>query len=208
MKLIIVIIIVSFKSFACFSQMAFVERIVKDNKARLAVVIKKGESYKRYFASCFFKEVTFLSDTTKIRLIGELLNYTSDTMKCYNPVYNLSGHYETIKREPTNKEYNLQIDALILINYIAFSSNAFIYSPYPLLFDKEANKEICCNSNDLNIVIALYKEWFRELKKNGLKGYCYPLYDKKYEWFGSKTKQQKFNEYPAWLSFYDCREVN
>lgn len=201
-------ILIFFRSFTCFSQIAFVERITKENKARLTIVIKAGESCKRYFASCFFKEVTLLPDTTKIRLIGELLDYTSDTIMCFNRVYNLSGHYETIKREPTNREYNLQIDALILINYIAFSSNAFIYSPYPLLFDKETNKEICCCSNDLNVVVSLYKDWFMELKKSGFKDYFYPLYDKKYEWFGSKTTQQKFNHYQSWLSFYDCKDMN
>lgn len=201
------IAIAMIQSLASLGQSAFVEKIVKKEGAYLAIGLKNEDSTDWYFANCFFKSVTMLPDTTKIRLIGELMNYTSDTVMCYNPVYNLSGNYETIKREPTSREYNLQIDALILINYIAFSSNAFIYSPYPLLYDKETAKELCCNSDGLKAVIAIYKDWVKELKQKGFHGYCYPLQDNRYEWFASKTKQQKFVEYPSWNSFYDCREI-
>jgi hypothetical protein len=204
---VIFIAIAMIYSLTSLGQSAFVKKVVKEEKAYLVIGLKNEDSTDWHFANCFFRSVTILPDTMKIRLIGELLNYTSDTIMCYNPVYNLSGHYETIKREPTSKEYNLQIDALILINYIAFSSNAFIYSPYPLLYDKETGKEICCYSDGLKAVIAIYKDWFKELKQKGFNGYCYPLYDKRYEWFASKTKQQKFKEYPLWNSFYDCREI-
>ncbi len=202
---LIIVIIMSFKSFACFSQVAFIERIAKDNKAHLAVVIKNGESSKRYFASCSFKDVALLPDTIKIRLISELLEYMNDTAICFVPVTLLSNHY-TGKKTPHTREYNLQIDGLILINYIAFSSNAFIYSPYPLLYDKEVNKEICCYSSELMTVISLYKDWFKKIREDGFVDYCYPLWGNKYEWFESKTKQQKFNEYPVWKTYYDCRE--
>jgi hypothetical protein len=138
---------------------------------------------------------------------GELLSYTSDPVMCDNPIYNLSGRYTLTRKQPLSKEYNLQIDALVLINYIAFSSNAFLYCPYSLLYDKETGKEICCNSEGLNIIIAIYKDWFSELKKKGLNGYRYPLFDKRYEWFASKPKQQKFNKYPSWNNLYDCKGI-
>lgn len=206
MKLIVVIIM-SCKSFYCFSQTAFIEKIAKGNKAHLAVVLKNGETSKRYFASCSFKEVTLLPNPDKIRLINELFKYIDDTTICYVPTTLLSNHY-TGKNTPLAKEYNLQIDALILINYIAFSSSAFIYSPYPLLYDKETKKEICCYSNELMAVIDIYKKWVKKINEKGFIDYCYPLWNNKYEWFGSKTKQKKFNEYPVWSSFYDCREMN
>jgi hypothetical protein len=202
-----IVIIAIMHSFICYGQTAFVEKVIKGEKASLVIGIKNADSTDWYFANCFFKNVTKLPDSMKIRLIGELLHYTSDTIMCYNPVYNLSGHYEIIKRGPTSKEYNLQIDALILINYIAFSSNAFIYSPYPLIYDKETGKEICCDGEGLREVIVIYKSWFNRLKKGGFRDYCYPLYDKRYEWFASKAKQHKFSEYPSWNSFYDCGEI-
>lgn len=188
-------------------QSAFVEKSVSNGKSRLGIGIKSSDSIKIYYANCFFKNVTLLPDTTKIRLIGELLNFMSDTSMCYSPVFNLCSNYTITKQEPVNKEYNLQIDGLILINYIAFSSNACYYSPYPLLYDKDTKKEICCNAEVLNVVIEIYKKWFKGLKRKGLIDYCYPLANKRYEWFASKFKQRKFKSSPHWNKNFDCKEL-
>ena len=118
MKSVIIIAVSFTQSLICISQNIFVEKIVKEDKAHLAVIIKNGEMSKSYFADCFFKDVTLLPDTIKVRLIGKLVEYLSDTTMCSTPVRHLSNDYTTVKREPTSKNYDLQIEALILINYI------------------------------------------------------------------------------------------
>ncbi|WP_126971517.1 hypothetical protein [Gynurincola endophyticus] len=204
---VILIAIVLFQPLIIFGQNVFVKKVNNEDKAHLVIGIKKGDSTDWYFAGCSFKSVALLPDTTKIRLIGDLLDFTADTIMCDNIIFNLSGRYTVIRKQPLSRQYNLQIDALILINYIALSSKAFYYSPYPLLYDKETEKEICCNSEGLNTVIAIYKNWYLELKQNGFSDYFYPLYDKRYEWFAGKFKQQKFKDYPRWDNFFDCKEI-
>ena len=84
---------------------------------------------------------------------------------CYNPVFILSNHYLG-KKTPSSKEYNLQIDALVLVNYVALSSKAFDYCPYPILYDKESGKEITSSSTRLEDVIQIYKNWFQYVKNH------------------------------------------
>lgn len=208
MKIISIILFGLTLSVFCSGQTAYIEKIVNNNKAHLAIGIKTGDNTKIYIVDCFFQSVTLLEDTTKIRLIEELLYYASDTTMCDNEIYNLSGNYTVIRKSPLSKEYNLTIDALFLINYIALSSNAFYYSPYPLLYDSKSGKEICCGGKELDRVIEVYKKWFKKLKKDGFNNYCYPLAQKEYEWFGGMVKQQKIKEYPQWDNYFDCKELN
>ena len=200
------VIVICLHSVICFGQKVSIEKLDKGNDSHLSVVIKEKQSVKRYFVGCGLKDITLLPDSTKIRLIGNLLSYTTYTAKCFAPVTLLSNHYMG-KKNPISKEYNLQIDALILINYIAFSSNAFIFSPYTLLYDKENKKEICCKSKALYEVIDIYKEWYKNIQTNGFVNYSYPLLNGRYEWFGSKTQQKVFKRYPEWLDFYSCKEL-
>lgn len=188
-------------------QTAYVKKVSNNGKAHLVIGIEKGDSTNWYFAGCSFKEVTLLPDTIKFRLIAELLTYTSDSTICDNPVFNLCNNYSTVRLQPNSKKYSLQIDALILINYIAFSSNACFYSPYPILFDIENNTEINISSNALSSVIKIYQDWFSALKRKKFRDYCYPLCGKKYEWFASRARQQKFSSTPIWDSVYDCKEL-
>ncbi len=204
---VILIAIVLLQPLIFFGQDVFVKKVINEDKAHLVIGMKNGDSTDWYFAGCSFKSIALLPDTTKMRLIGELFDYTSDTIMCNNTIYNLSGRYAVIRKQPLSRQYNLQVDALVLINYIALSSKAFYYSPYPLLYDKETGTEICCNSEGLNTVIAIYKNWYLELKQKGFNDYCYPLCDKRYEWFAGKFKQQKFKGYPQWDKFFDCKEI-
>lgn len=190
-----------------WGQNVFVNKMVNENKAHLVIGMKKSDSTEWYLAGCNFKTVALLPDTTKIRLIGDLLDYTSDTTMSNNPIYNLSGRYTVIRKQPVSKKYNLQVDALVLINYIALSSKAFYYSPYHLLFDKTTGKEICCDSEGLNIVISLYKDWYVELKQKGFNNYFYPLCDERYEWFAGKFKRERLESYPQWDNSFDCKRM-
>ena len=64
-----------------------------------------------------------MPDTVKLRLIDDLEDFLGDTSMTYAKVRSLSNHYYTYgKKMPMSTSYNLQVDAMILINYIAFSS--------------------------------------------------------------------------------------
>lgn len=94
-----------------------------------------------YSASCYFGMLPNMSDSVRISLIGSLVSKLNDTSICAKPVEALSYRYRgRYNSNPKSKRYNLQIEALVLINYIALSSEAVSYSPFPVLYDKKKKK--------------------------------------------------------------------
>ncbi|MBW7943278.1 MAG: hypothetical protein H3C64_13040 [Candidatus Kuenenia stuttgartiensis] len=161
---------------------------------------------KYYWASCYFGELPNMTDSVKLFLIESLLSETNDTSVCGKPVEALSYRYRgRHDRNPMSTRYNLQIEALILINYIAFSSDAVSYSPFPVIYDKRKKKEITTAGKELNAVIKCYNKWFKQIKKNGFGQYSLPMISKKYEWYGSLyQKQRLFDTPPKWEKLYSC----
>lgn len=161
---------------------------------------------KYYWASCYFGELPKMTDSVKFFLIEALLSKINDTAVCGKPVEVLSYRYRgRYSRNPQSTRYNLQIEALVLINYIAFSSDAVGYSPFPVLIDKKSKKEFTTIGKELNAVVREYQKWFKKIKQNGFKNYQLPLMNKKYEWYGSLySKQRVFTKTPEWAKLYDC----
>jgi hypothetical protein len=147
-----------------------------------------------------------MTDSIKLFLIKTLLSELDDTSICYKPVEALSYRYKgRYNRSPRSPRYNVQIEALLLINYIALSSDAVAYSPFPVIYDKEKNEEVTGAGKGLNSVIKCYVKWFARLQKSGMKRYDLPLIDKRYEWYGSLfQKQRVYHERPAWEKLYSC----
>jgi hypothetical protein len=161
---------------------------------------------KFYWTSCYFGELPMMTDSVKLILIETLLSKINDTSVCGKPVEALSYRYRgRYNRNPQSTRYNLQIEALLLINYIALSSEAVSYSPFPVIYDKEKNKEITTAGEELNAVIKCYVKWFEKVKKNEMKQYNLPMLSKRYEWYGSLfQKQRHYTERPKWEKLYDC----
>jgi len=155
-------------------------------------------------AGCDVRKFTYLSESIKIRAIEELLKFEEDTSLCEFEVilYN-TGYFKGVK--PKQKVYNLQVDALFYINYLALSSSALFYSPYPLLYDNESKKEIGTNYQDIKNVFVFYKNWFDKVKKCGFVNYSYPLVASRYVWFGSIDKKVSFKKYPYWEKGDGCK---
>lgn len=155
-------------------------------------------------AGCDVRKFTYLSESIKIKAIEELLKFEEDTSLCEFEVtlYN-TGYFKSGK--PKQKVYNLQVDALYYINYLALSSSALFYSPYPLLYDNDSKKEIGTNYQELKTVFSIYKNWFDKVKKCGFVNYSYPLVGSRYVWFGSIDKKAGFKKYPYWEKDDGCK---
>lgn len=116
---------------------------------------------------CSYLETIRLSIFTereKILMIEELLRYEKDTsgsamaVTCYNP--KISQYYIG-----NIQSYTLQVEALYLINIIAFQ-DPFNYAPYPLLIDKKSGK---INTGDIiSQSYKSYKKWLNRVKDMGL----------------------------------------
>lgn len=155
-------------------------------------------------AGCDVRKFSYLSESIKIKAIEELLKFEEDTSLCEFDVMLYNYGYFKNKR-PKQKVYNLQVDALFFINYLALSSAALFYSPYPLLYDNENKKEIGTDYQDIKKVYSIYKSWFEMIKKCGFVNYSYPLIESRYVWFGSTNNKVNFKEYPFWDKGDGCR---
>ena len=102
-----------------------------------------------------------------INLIGDLLSFEGDTcicvlpIRCYNP--KLSQVYMG-----NLKDYSIQVEALFLINQLYFDK-PFYYSPYPILKNKESNKEESIDGELIKMAYKAYKQWFEKVKAVGFK---------------------------------------
>ena len=126
MKLLIAIILTLLLTDS-YSQSVYARKLNEGNKSLWVITMdKKGEPSKNYWPSCYFGDVTNLSDSIKVSLIEQLLTgIGDDTSDCYKPVEALSYRYNgRHNKPPQSTHYNMQIAALVLINYIAFSSDA------------------------------------------------------------------------------------
>lgn len=205
MKLLLTII-AFFGASISFGQKAFVEKKIKDAGTSIGIVIVDKNKTHRYAPNCAFKDVCLLADSAKIVLIGELLSYAADTSLYYAPVSKATNHYMG-KKWPISTRYNTQLSILFYINYIAFSSKAFSYSPFPVLFDRQNHSEVTSCSDALDIVISDYKNWHKKIKVYGFANYGFPLWGGRYQWFGSIMADIKFKEYPKWEDYYSCQTI-
>jgi hypothetical protein len=189
-----------------FGQRAFVEKKTESGGTSIGIVIEDSGKLHRYAPNCGFKPVCLLPDSTKIILIGELLSFAMDTSLYHSPVNRAANHYMG-KKWPNATRYNTQISVLFFINYIAFSSQAFSYSPFPVLFDRTRGVELTFACDALDDVITLYENWYKTIKHNGFINYGLPLWGGQYQWFGTIMANIPLKKYPKWDEYYDCRII-
>jgi hypothetical protein len=214
-----IIFLLSVITLASYSQVFSIVKNTLYDANNTASTKKSGQAYsikveydtgasKFYSASCYFGMLPNMPDSIRISLIGSLFSKLSDTSICVKPVEALSYRYKgRYNRNPQSTRYNLQIEALVLINYIALSSEAVSYSPFPVLYDKKNQKEITTSGKELDDVIKCYKKWFEKIRREGFKQYSLPMISEKYEWYGSLyQKQRMFDTLYKWEKLYDCPE--
>lgn len=177
-----------------------------DSKSIVIAIEWENGKEEQYGAGCGFRDVTTLSDSIKLLLLQSLFDILQDTTYYYGKVKPLSYRYNgRDNKQPQSTVYNMQIAALVLINYVALSSDAVSYSPFPVIYDKKKKKEITTAGKELDAVIKCYKKWFKQIKKNGFGQYNLPMISKQYEWYGSLyQKQRLFDAPPKWEKLYSC----
>lgn len=190
-----------------YAQIAKTELFERGSKKSIVITVRKENgNTKKYGAGCGFKDISELNDSAKLVLLDTLFAILDDTTYYYGNVKPLSYRYNgRYNRLPQSIHYNTQVAALVMINYIAFSSEAVSYSPFPVLYHKKRKEEFSTTGKELNAVITAHRKWFKKIKKRGLKNYSLPLLNKKHEWYGSLyQKQRLFKKAPKWEDFYSC----
>ena len=110
-----------------------------------------------------------MPDSIRIVLIGELIKFIEDTSICSNKVYGYpnfqyNGCYYFA---PASKSFTLSIEALFIINRVAYFKYINRISCYPVLFDVIKKHEVNNDFTAISIIGKHYKEWYEQLKAQG-----------------------------------------
>jgi hypothetical protein len=112
----------------------------------------------------FSDEILLMNDTSKIELIGELLSFSGDTSFSSMPMMCRDLRISTTIDSRTR--YQIQVEALYLINYIYF--NKWEVSPFPILVRKYGGEDTYNSPEVVKQAYLAYSKWYAKIRKIGL----------------------------------------
>ncbi|WP_160710849.1 hypothetical protein [Chitinophaga solisilvae] len=123
----------------------------------------------------------------KLVIVEKLLKFKGDTSLCCRKVNRF--FYEGIERtcvgRPKTQYYNMQVDALYMINKIVRPEGISMYSCFPVVIDWKTKTEI---NNRRELIMDYYKVYEKCLKvarKTGRITDSFRFNTKKYAWYGA-----------------------
>jgi hypothetical protein len=137
-----------------------------------------------YDLSYFIKQ----SDSIKLLIIAELLKYEKDTDIC---VLGISPHYfNGIEgcRSPdlTSDRFDIQIDALYIINRLCWPKLMELYSCVTALYDTVNKSDINKDIDKIDLVFDEYRSWYKGVKDKGRIPRYFPFNNGRYIWAGGR----------------------
>ncbi len=128
-----------------------------------------------------------LPDAKKLEIIDQLLKYENDTTTCCLDVIGRGYNgIEGCRGVPKSKRFNIQIDALFMINRLAWPKITELYSCYNVLVDTLTNEEINNDPKKIKLLFQDYRKWYDECKAKGKIDKYFPFNDGRYAWFGQR----------------------
>ena len=114
-----------------------------------------------------YPKIYRLPDSLKIIIIERILEYTSDTTLCCRRIRDYENMEYCYQIKPKSNHFPIRIEALFVINRIAYNSLTSRIACYPVLFDSITGQEINNNNHLIDVMVEHYKEWFRMYKETG-----------------------------------------
>lgn len=126
-----------------------------------------------------------MPDSAKLKIIESLLFFKNDTSLCCLKVISRSFNgIEGCGGKPDGiDEYDIQIDALYMINRLCWPGFIEAYSCVPVLFDKKMQKPINDNHQKVAIVFESYIKWYNECRIKGSISRYFPFNAGRYVWY-------------------------
>lgn len=128
-----------------------------------------------------------LPDSIKLVIVGKLLTFKNDQSICCRKVG--KHYYDGIERtcigRPKSQFYNMQVDALYMINKIVYPYGTSLYSCFPVIVDRESMIEINDRPELIADYFSVYERCFEKAWKSGEIGENFQFNTKKYAWFGA-----------------------
>lgn len=103
-----------------------------------------------------------------LNAIRDLLSFAGDKRICALPIRN----YNRLRSQlylGGIKNYSIQVEALFIINQLAFP-DWYNYSSYPILVNSKNHVEAAISGPLVQEAYNAYKKWYKKLKKYGLTG--------------------------------------
>jgi hypothetical protein len=110
------------------------------------------------------EQIISMNDDVKIEMIEELLSYSGDTSLSSMPMICRDLRVSTTVDSKTR--YQIQVEALYLINYIYF--NNWDRSPFPILIHKHGGKDSYNSPEVVKQAYIAYTNWFSKVRKIGI----------------------------------------
>lgn len=131
-----------------------------------------------------------LPDMEKLTIIGKLLDFENDIDTCCLRVVSRGFNgIEGCRGVAKSKRFNLQIDALYMINRLAWPKMIERYSCYTALVDTLTHEEINNQPEKIKILFQDYRKWYNERLAKGYIGKYFPFNDGRYAWFGQRKSE-------------------
>lgn len=133
-----------------------------------------------------YSNIYRLADSVKIRIIERMFDFISDTSLCCKKVigYENMDYPGCFSELPTSDKFSIRVEALFIINRIAYNSFTSRIGCYPVLYDTETMKEVNTDNCLISIMVEHYKKWFKLYKERGkLPDYFY-LNEGRIRWWG------------------------
>lgn len=137
-----------------------------------------------------YSSIYRLADSIKIRIIERMFDFISDTSLCCSKVmgYENMDYPGCFSEIPTSDKFSIRVEALFIINRIAYNSFTSRIGCYPVLYDTETMKEVNNDNCLVSIMVEHYKRWFKMYKERGkLPDYFY-LNRGRIRWWGKHLK--------------------
>lgn len=167
----------------------FVKKIVCSENApfngnRLSITYKEKDSTLKELG--FMSEIE-LAEKEKLRLIGQLLSFTSDkSLNCRKVTSYVFGSEGCRGFPDTVTSYSITIEALFLINRLCWPKSMEAYSCSPVLYDTLEKRVINNEPKAISCFVKEYKKWYKECKKLGRVPKEFPFNTGRYVWFGGR----------------------
>jgi hypothetical protein len=159
---------------------------------KLVIHVKTGDqelvSNKVNFNLSKFNVLDF---DTKLKIIEKLLSFKNDTMTACLPVrsYGYNGIENTCQGNPRTKRFSVQVEALYLINQLAFPNASSFYYCFPVIIDCRTNKEVNDDLQAVKSLYEIYETWYSEIKRTGKIDGDFPFNTINYKWYGGRISE-------------------
>jgi hypothetical protein len=112
----------------------------------------------------FSEDIILMDSDSKIEMIEELLSYSGDTS--FSSMLMICRDLRVSTSIDSKTRYQIQVEALYLINYIYF--NNWDRSPFPILISKHGGKDSYNSPEVVKQAYIAYSNWFSKVRKIGI----------------------------------------